>query len=196
MCHRTKVAEWRFFMSDLRIQKTYSSLKTAFLTLLEQYRFEDITVQQLCDCANIRRATFYLHFADKYEFLSFFIQEMRKELAENISVLEDTGETANYYDLLFHELVLFFEKHPQLVAKIKSSQMLPTLMGIFAEEIQKNVYQYLQKQKDDSKNNEMKAHFYTGGILQLLLLWMRKPGEFEIDKINWFQYLNASDSTS
>ena len=59
-------------MNDLRTQKTFRSLKQAFLDLLEQHRFEDITVGQLCQRAEIRRATFYNHFADKFEFLSFF----------------------------------------------------------------------------------------------------------------------------
>lgn len=45
-------------MADLRTQKTYKSLKDAFLELLEKYRFEDIAIQQLCQSAQIRRATF------------------------------------------------------------------------------------------------------------------------------------------
>lgn len=49
-------------MADLRTERTYNSLKEAFLTLLEHNRFESITVLQLCQCANIRRATFLLSF--------------------------------------------------------------------------------------------------------------------------------------
>ena len=45
----------------------------AFTRLLEVQSFEDITVNQLCEEAMIRRATFYKHFADKYEYLSFYL---------------------------------------------------------------------------------------------------------------------------
>ena len=56
---------------DLRIKKTYLSLHNAFVELLEEKRFEDLTVNELCDRAMIRRTTFYKHFADKYEYFTF-----------------------------------------------------------------------------------------------------------------------------
>ena len=58
--------------TDLRIRKTYKALCDAFVTILEKKRFDDLTVNELCDEAMIRRATFYKHFADKYDFFSFF----------------------------------------------------------------------------------------------------------------------------
>ena len=40
---------------DLRIKKTYRALFDAFTELLEEHRFEDLTVAMLCDRALIRR---------------------------------------------------------------------------------------------------------------------------------------------
>lgn len=179
-------------MADLRTQKTLNSLKNAFLELLSQYRFEEITILQLCQCARIRRATFYTHFADKYEFLSFFIQEMRDEFAGEVSsmISNPSREETSYYDQLFHKLILFFESHPQLVRNLKNSQMLPAMTEIFTQEVQKSVFQYLQTRSDgDERTQTMKACFYAGGILQLLLLWMKDPEEFRVDEINWLSYL-------
>ena len=56
---------------DLRIQKTYLSLHNAFTELLEEKKFEEFTVNELCERAMIRRNTFYKHFADKYEYFTF-----------------------------------------------------------------------------------------------------------------------------
>ena len=58
---------------DLRVLKTYKSLYEAFFKMLEEKKFEDITVNELCERAMVRRATFYKHFADKYEFFAFFV---------------------------------------------------------------------------------------------------------------------------
>ena len=178
-------------MSDLRTEKTFASLVEAFLHLLEKSRFEEITIRQLCDDAKIRRATFYTHFADKYEFLSFFIQEMQKEFIEHISLLNENLEAdeTDYYEKLFHELILFFEGHPQLVRNLKNSQMLPAMMEIFVEEVRKSVYRYLKLQSKEEEEAELKAYFYAGGILQLLQLWMKEPMKFQVDKINWLQFL-------
>ena len=64
--------------TDLRILRTYRSLNEAFTGLMEEKRFEDITVGELCERAMIRRTTFYKHFADKYEYFTFYIKEMRE----------------------------------------------------------------------------------------------------------------------
>ena len=58
--------------TDLRIRKTYKALCDAFVTILEKKRFDDLTVNELCDEATIRRATFYKHFADKHDFFPFY----------------------------------------------------------------------------------------------------------------------------
>ncbi len=170
-------------MGDLRTIKTLRALKKAFLKLLEEKRFEEITVQQLCAEAEIRRATFYTHFADKYDFLAFFIQEIRDEFSSNIAELAQTDNSDEedlYLDRMFQQLIQFFERHPQLVKNIKRSQMLPTMMEIFAQEVQKSVYSYMEKQCPNGQKNEMKAAFYSGGIMRLLLLWIEKPDEFQI----------------
>ena len=65
--------------TDLRIRKTYKALCDAFVTILEKKRFDDLTVNELCDEAMIRRATFYKHFADKYDFFSFFIRQKQDQ---------------------------------------------------------------------------------------------------------------------
>ena len=68
---------------DLRIEKTYRALLAAFTDLLETHRYEDVTVAMLCDAAMIRRTTFYKHFADKAEFFSFFIDNLRINLLKH-----------------------------------------------------------------------------------------------------------------
>ena len=54
---------------DLRIQRTRKSLNLALLTLMEEKEFAAITIQDLANEAMINRATFYLHYSDKYALL-------------------------------------------------------------------------------------------------------------------------------
>ena len=51
--------------NDLRVQKTYRALMAAFEALMAEETFDDITVNELCARALIRRPTFYSHFEDK-----------------------------------------------------------------------------------------------------------------------------------
>lgn len=54
---------------DRRVRKTQTAIKDALITLLEKKRFEEITIQEISDLADVNRSTFYTHFIDKYDLL-------------------------------------------------------------------------------------------------------------------------------
>ena len=65
---------------DLRIQRTRKSLNQALITLMEKKTFSAITIQELADEAMINRATFYLHYCDKYDLLEKCVKDNLDEI--------------------------------------------------------------------------------------------------------------------
>lgn len=65
---------------DLRIQRTRKSLNQALITLMERKTFSAITIQELADEAMINRATFYLHYCDKYDLLEKCVKDNLDEI--------------------------------------------------------------------------------------------------------------------
>ena len=63
---------------DKRIAKTNQLLKSTLITLLDEESFEEITITQLCDRANVSRITFYSHYTDKYELVEDIFNDMIK----------------------------------------------------------------------------------------------------------------------
>lgn len=55
----------------------------AFTELLSKKKFENITINDLCEKALVRRATFYTHFIDKYDFFTYFIRQNRDQFISN-----------------------------------------------------------------------------------------------------------------
>jgi AcrR family transcriptional regulator len=55
---------------DPRIRRTRQLLQQALGKLLEKKEFDDISIQDIADAATVNRATFYDHYADKFELLA------------------------------------------------------------------------------------------------------------------------------
>ena len=55
--------------TDARIRYTQRILKESFLTLLKQKPVNKITVKEVCEIAELNRATFYAHYSDCFALL-------------------------------------------------------------------------------------------------------------------------------
>lgn len=60
---------------DRRILKTQVALKNAVIELMSEKNFDDISIQDLSDRANVSRGTIYLHYLDKFDLLDKLIEE-------------------------------------------------------------------------------------------------------------------------
>ncbi|MFP4977906.1 TetR/AcrR family transcriptional regulator [Paenibacillus sp. CN-4] len=76
---------------DPRIKRTHQLIRDAFLSLMQEKRFEQITVRDIAARAEINRATFYLHYQDKYELLNQIVEEMLIEFEAIFQLPEGFG---------------------------------------------------------------------------------------------------------
>lgn len=60
---------------DLRVIKTRRAIEDAFVDLLLEKGFANITVQDIADRALINRKTFYGHYQDKYELAGYLVEK-------------------------------------------------------------------------------------------------------------------------
>lgn len=67
---------------DLRILRTRRILVQAMNELLEKQDLQSITVSDIAEQAMINRATFYAHFADKYDLFAYILREFFTEVLE------------------------------------------------------------------------------------------------------------------
>ena len=82
---------------DLRVRKTKKALSDAFISLLQEKRFEEITINELCEKAEIRRATFYKHYTDKFHFLARFTRSLRDQFDVSFWDSDKPDTTPEYY---------------------------------------------------------------------------------------------------
>ena len=68
---------------DLRVIKTRENIQSHFISLLNDYPFQDITIQMLITNCKINRSTFYRNYKDKYDLL----EKISNDLLENYKKL-------------------------------------------------------------------------------------------------------------
>jgi AcrR family transcriptional regulator len=69
-------------MTDRRVPRTRAMLQQALMSLIPKKDYDAITVQDVCDAANVGRSTFYEHFTSKDDLKRSGFEHLRKELAD------------------------------------------------------------------------------------------------------------------
>ncbi|MDO9523014.1 MAG: TetR/AcrR family transcriptional regulator C-terminal domain-containing protein [Methanocorpusculum sp.] len=69
---------------DRRFIKTERAIRSAFIDLVAKKGFDELSVKDIVDAADIGRGTFYLHYKDKYALLETFEIQIGNDLREII----------------------------------------------------------------------------------------------------------------
>ena len=80
-----------------RVQMTKRLLKTALIELMQEKPFEQITIKELCEQADLNRTTFYLHYDDQRGVL----QDIEKETMEKtVEFMKNVSPDADTVDMV------------------------------------------------------------------------------------------------
>ena len=170
---------------DLRVKKTKKALSEAFVALLSEKHFEDITINELCEKAEIRRATFYKHYTDKFHFLACFTRSLRDNFDISFWKSNKPESTPDYYVEYVKRVINYLDGNSEPVENMLKSALFPTMMTIITEQNYKDTKARLEK----SVAAGMKLHasvdtvasMFTGGVATSIYIWLlsgkKKPAE-------------------
>lgn len=119
-------------------ERTLKDFSETLFSLIEKKKFEDITVNELCNLCNYPRATFYNYFQDIYDLLDYCLENIYKEVS--IEDYKDIPEEQRT-QVLFERLYSFFENKSYIVHGIMSHNKID---GIFVEELRKFILLKIQ----------------------------------------------------
>jgi AcrR family transcriptional regulator len=113
---------------DRRIAKSQVSIKNAVTELMTEKSFDDITIQDIADRADVNRGTIYLHYTDKYDLLDKMIEEHIENLrALCQSASEMTFQEGNY---VWYE---YFERNYLFFSTMLASKGAPYFRSRFLD---------------------------------------------------------------
>lgn len=161
---------------DRRQRKTREAIFLAFTELLSEKNFNQITVSDIIERADIGRATFYAHFETK----DFLLKELSEELFCHI--FDSTHDKHNHEHEHSHE-------HRHIFSCDAKSDVFTHLF----EHLEKNDNQILELLS--SENNELFLNYFKVNLLQLVETQLDSFSSKKADSLPKDFYVNHIAST-
>ena len=163
---------------DRRQKKTRTAIFNAFIKLLEQKDFYQITVQDIIDEADIGRATFYSHFETKDYLLKGLCEELFEHIMDsaignhNHSHLYSHCEVSNsvYLHLLRH-----IQNNDDNLLTLLSCQNNELFLSYFKNELKKMIHLQFEKKQAINKTNlpeDFLANHISSTFVETLTWWI------------------------
>lgn len=158
---------------DRRTAYTRMVIKEALYKLLEEKHLSQITVKEICEHAEINRATFYRNYSDIYDLYG----KLEKELTESI-FSDDNIETARYRLLeLIYENQAFYK---EFFASRLESQYIKKMVWTMYDRMRNLL---IQRGTYDERIFEISYQYNYHGMIGVLKEWLacgcpESPKEF------------------
>ncbi|ANY69403.1 TetR family transcriptional regulator [Paenibacillus sp. BIHB 4019] len=153
---------------DRRILKTQEALKKAVIDLMSEKNFDDITIQDLSDRANVSRGTIYLHYMDKFDLLDKLIEE-------HINVLREMCKSAAELDFTESTLMWtqYFELHYSFFSMMLASKGAPYFRGRFLDLLIEELTNEVEvtKGKNEKLNENLLVRFIASAYVGVVEWW-------------------------
>ena len=163
--------------TDKRVKRTYDNLFNALISLLSQKSFDEISISEICDAAEIHRATFYKHFSNKQEFLNTCFREKLKSVSA-----DDPIENYNSISLkesflsLFEYLLSYVEENIEVFRVISQNEYSYPFNIALTESICSYITSRINQRKDlaDRLGDKigMVSAYYAGATIGLAKWWI------------------------
>jgi AcrR family transcriptional regulator len=158
--------------ADRRVKRTRDSLGDALVALIQERKFEDITVQDVLDRAGVGRSTFYVHFRDKEDLFLSDVEEFLEIMSNGIKQhAPNSNRLLPVQEFLTH-LQDMREFYLALVKSGKVKEVEALGRGIFARSIEERLRAVGAKMDDVQRSAQ--AHALAGSFFSLLEWWVDK----------------------
>ena len=172
---------------DRRVQRTRKLLQDALTAMMVEKGYEATTVQDIIDRANVGRATFYAHFANKQTLLSSALEDLRTHLLEHQRRALAVPGTPDARGLGFSLAMLEHARgHAKLWSKIVGHEsgafVLPRIQRTIAELAAIDLDALGFKGKPERR--VLAAQYIAGAFMSVLTWWLDQGAQLPPEEVD------------
>lgn len=172
--------------TDKRVERTRNAILKAFKEMIIEKDFNDITIKELAQRANINRKTFYLH----YESMEEILFDLSLELSDKIvaSLLRrdffKAEKDLDQFNILIDAISETINSDYPLASKLITNDSY----HFFSRDIKNLVKDYFinkikTKTDLDETSLNLIGDYIASGLAKLLKEWFKNPGDLSVNDI-------------
>jgi AcrR family transcriptional regulator len=156
---------------DRRSRRTRQLVTEAMVELLQEKRYEDITVRDILDRADIGSSTFYAHYFDKEDVQASLIQQLFEQLLQQLLLRSGKQEVVPSLELFRH-----VQQHVQQIQALIPGRFEETFWEVAERTMSQMIEQSLKSTRGSKYSCSVPApvvaHYLAATFLTLLKWWL------------------------
>lgn len=180
---------------DRRQRRTRTAIFEAFIALLSQKNYAQITVGEIIAQADVGRATFYAHFETKEFLLKAFCQELFAHVfASDGDAVHNDLFHCEAPDSVFLHLFYHLQKNDNHILDLLSGQNNSLFLGYFKAELKVLVRSELSSfshRKDPSLPEEFWIDHIASAFVGTLQWWLENGKQESVEQITRYFMLSV-----
>lgn len=160
---------------DSRVLKTEQAIKEAFMELVKEKGYNQVTVSDICKKANINRNTFYLHYLDKDDLVGKMLKTaystMDNALKEYTITYKTSMRKISEIQIRWgiRNLLSFMESDKELYKTILQDESLNGYIDVMAKMLKKHIAELLDI---SNASGNMIYEYAFSGMFGLIKQWV------------------------
>jgi AcrR family transcriptional regulator len=155
--------------TDRRVERTHRLLHEALIELIHERGWDAITVQDVCERADVGRSTFYVHFADKEELLVSGFGKLREHLRHAAAV--DPAKPLAFAQALLEHTHEYEPIYRALLGRRTAQVVYRAWIDVVTELLEAD----LDKLVRASALRSAAVRYLGGAMWELLSWWSEQP---------------------
>ena len=140
--------------------KSKDKIVQSLIELMETHEFEEITVKDISELAEVNRSTYYRNFKSKEDIIKYKLESMMDEYLEEFESKHDRTKEAYIRTIL--ETFLKHEEFLKIIHKQNQSYILQKVLVNYFNNIL----------RDASKREMYQVYYHIGGIYNFTICWI------------------------
>jgi AcrR family transcriptional regulator len=158
--------------ADRRSERTRQLLSAALIELMLEQRYDDITVQEIIDRANVGRSTFYAHYLDKEDLLISDFTRVLDALTQQHEQGGSVGHGPPSLALFFRHVQEHYRLYKALVRGGGVDRLYKKGHERLRQNIERHLRSFVPAEHTPAVSLPLVADYIAGAVVTMLKWWL------------------------